>query len=126
MKKFFATLVLVCGFATLAHAQGDGPCAADREKFCGKIEKGDGRVMKCMMEHKDQLSAECKAQHEKMKEHMKDVKEACHDDVEKFCGTVEHGKGRVMKCMREHKEELSAGCKAEMESKKEMRRKAKK
>ena len=120
-----ATLV----FSSMAFAQdatptpaGKGPCAADVAQFCSGIEHGDGRLMKCLHANKDKVSAECKASHEKMKEAFKEVKEACHDDVEKFCGTVKGGKGRIMKCMKEHKEELSAGCKAEVEQMKEQRK----
>ena len=38
------------------------PCRADREKFCNGVKKGGGRIAKCMREHKDQLSAECKTE----------------------------------------------------------------
>ncbi|MNL86129.1 Cysteine rich repeat protein [compost metagenome] len=57
-----------------------------------------------------------------MKEAFKDVKEACHDDVEKYCANVKSGRGRIMKCMKEHKEQLSPACKAEVEEMKKNRR----
>jgi Cysteine rich repeat len=37
--------------------------------------------------------------------------EACKPDVEKFCSGVEPGGGRIMSCMRKHKDELSQACK---------------
>ena len=34
----------------------------------------------------------------------------CKADVEKFCKNVEQGKGRVARCLKEHKAELSQAC----------------
>jgi hypothetical protein len=36
-------------------------CRADHEKYCADVEKGGGRVMKCMREHAGQLSPGCKS-----------------------------------------------------------------
>jgi len=35
----------------------------------------------------------------------------CADDAAKFCGDVDPGGGLVMKCMKEHENELSSACK---------------
>lgn len=60
-----------------------------------------------------------------MKTAMKGIHEACHDDAEKFCGDVKKGRGRMIKCMKEHKDEMSQGCKDEMAKMKETRKKRK-
>jgi hypothetical protein len=39
---------------------------------------------------------------------------ACAGDVEKFCQAVQQGGGRIAKCIAQHKEELSPGCKASL------------
>ena len=122
MLKFVSVLSLVLAISSFAFAHGDGPCAKDVQTLCPGIEPGDGRIAKCMRENKDKLSAECKAQKEKMKAAFKEVKEACQDDVEKFCGEMKPGRGRIMKCMKEHKEQLSPACKAEVEEMKKNRR----
>jgi hypothetical protein len=36
-------------------------CRADHEKYCADVEKGGGRVMKCMKEHASELSSGCKS-----------------------------------------------------------------
>lgn len=87
------------------------PCKADIEKLCAGIEPGDGRMMKCMKDNEDKMSAECKAKRSEMKEKMKDAHEACHEDIEKLCNDVSPGKGRIIKCLKRHKDELSQGCK---------------
>lgn len=39
----------------------EGPCAVDRQKFCGDVVKGGGAIHKCMMEHQAELSEACQA-----------------------------------------------------------------
>lgn len=117
MLKFLVFGVVLVG--GLSFARAEGPCAADRAKFCGDVKMGEGAMMKCMHSHKDELSAGCKEHWTSMKSEMKEAHEACHGDVEKLCGDVKRGKGRIVKCLREHKDQLSDGCKAEFEKMKE-------
>ncbi|ASD63946.1 cysteine rich repeat-containing protein [Bdellovibrio bacteriovorus] len=126
MGKLLAAVLVVC-FANGAVAKGPNDvCAKDRETLCGTVERGEGRVLKCMMDNKDKLSADCKAKFEKMKDHAAEMKDACHEDHEKFCANVSMGKGKKMKCMMEHKDELSADCKAQMENMKDAHKKMRK
>jgi len=117
----FAMLVLVSGaFAQQAKPQKAKPqeakpqeakpCAGDVAKFCGDVKPGEGRIAKCLKENKDQLSPECKAHVAKVKETLKEVHKACEDDVTMFCAGVQPGEGRILKCLKEHKAELSSKC----------------
>ena len=38
------------------------------------------------------------------------VRQACQADVQKFCGDVKPGGGRIKECMMQHKDDLSPGC----------------
>ena len=53
----FTVLFSLNLFASDEH--GEGPCKADREKLCPGIEKGEGRIRKCMHDNMDKVSAEC-------------------------------------------------------------------
>jgi Cysteine rich repeat len=86
------------------------PCAGDVAKFCKDVKPGEGRIAKCLKENKDQLSTECKAHVAKVKEALKEVNKACEDDITMFCAGVQPGEGRVIKCLKEHKAELSSKC----------------
>lgn len=94
MTKLISICVLVFGFSVMAHAQA--PASAPAQTAAPAAE---------------------------VKEAVKEVAAACQADMEKFCSDVKKGGGRVRKCMREHKDQLSAGCKAEIEEKKASRKK---
>ncbi|MBX2989435.1 MAG: hypothetical protein KF802_16220 [Bdellovibrionaceae bacterium] len=122
-KMLWMSLFFVGGMGAAVAA--DGPCAKDRETLCAGVDHGGGKIAKCLRDNKDKLSAECKAHWESMKEHMKDAREACHDDVSQFCGDVKPGRGAIMKCLKANKDKLSAACKAEWNEMKERRKKKK-
>jgi hypothetical protein len=42
---------------------------------------------------------------------MQAVRAACQADVQKLCAGVQPGGGRIVACLKEHKDEVSDGCK---------------
>jgi hypothetical protein len=40
-----------------------------------------------------------------------DVRAACGSDVQKLCTGVQPGGGRIIACLKQHKDEVSSGCK---------------
>jgi hypothetical protein len=42
---------------------------------------------------------------------MQAVRVACQPDVQKLCAGIQPGGGRIVACLKEHKEEVSDGCK---------------
>lgn len=42
---------------------------------------------------------------------MEEVRSACQTDVRKLCAGVQPGGGRILACLKEHKTEVSDGCK---------------
>ncbi len=49
---------------------------------------------------------------------MHDKNGPCKADVEQYCHDVKPGGGRIKSCMKEHKDQLSAGCKQALAEKK--------
>jgi hypothetical protein len=41
---------------------------------------------------------------------------ACEADLAKYCAAVQPGQGRVAKCLKDNKENLSAACKADIKT----------
>jgi hypothetical protein len=116
--KWLALLVgIFClSFAAAASAeQNTHPCVDDAAKLCKGVEKGEGRIAKCLKEHEKELSSACKANIGKMKEEVREAKEACEGDAKKLCKDAKPGEGRILQCLKQHESELSTGCKEKIE-----------
>ncbi len=66
MKKLFPTLLLAAGVVVAPGVQAKdhgknelAACRADMEKYCQKVEPGEGRQMKCMYDLRDKLQPAC-------------------------------------------------------------------
>eukprot|EP00238_Polyblepharides_amylifera_P013095 CAMPEP_0196572234 /NCGR_PEP_ID=MMETSP1081-20130531/2305_1 /TAXON_ID=36882 /ORGANISM="Pyramimonas amylifera, Strain CCMP720" /LENGTH=880 /DNA_ID=CAMNT_0041889479 /DNA_START=135 /DNA_END=2777 /DNA_ORIENTATION=+ len=89
-------------------------CSPFQGQACG------GSVVACLMEARENITSDsCKKELFSSEKRMGNdyrtdaqLKEACSEDVEKFCPTVEPGNGRVHQCLMENKKELSASCKS--------------
>ena len=115
MKKILIpalSLFLMSSVSFAQEVKKDGPCHTDAEKFCHEVKPGQGRIIRCMKEHKSELSPECRERIEEKKEKVKARIESCETDRQKLCSDVKGGKKRMNKCMREHKDQLSQECRA--------------
>jgi hypothetical protein len=100
--------------ASLLLAQAH-PCVADAQKFCKDVEPGQGRIAACLKQHESELSADCKQRQAGFREQVQELTEACKDDAQKFCAGVQPGAGRIARCLQQHADHLSPGCKAQGE-----------
>lgn len=120
--KWLAVLAGACclSFSAAASAEpADSPCTADAATLCKDVQKGKGALAKCLKEHESELSPACKDGMAKMKQRVQDMKEACKDDAQKLCKDIQVGRGRIMQCLKQHEDELSAACKEKMTRSKE-------
>lgn len=53
-------LLLLCKGLLFAQADPRQACAADVQKICPNVPQGGGRVLACLKQHQDQVSAACK------------------------------------------------------------------
>ena len=106
-----AALGMSLFIGTSAWAQAARPCASDIEKFCTTVKFGGGRIAKCLKTNEAQLSAACKTRIAELKAQLMTIFEACEDDVEQLCPGVQPGQRRVLQCMKDHRESVSAECK---------------
>jgi hypothetical protein len=98
----------------LVHAQLAG-CNEDIQKFCKDVKPGEGRIIACLKQHEAELSEGCKHASQTKHGHMPwaGPGAACKGDVQKFCKDVQPGGGRIIKCLEDHKAELSPECAAQ-------------
>ena len=87
-------------------------CKADLAKFCPQAKPGGGQVAACLKQNMAQLSAPCKERIGQMKELLKEVHQACEEDIHFLCAGIQPGGGRIAACLKQSESEVSAGCKA--------------
>jgi hypothetical protein len=106
--------------SSAAFAQGAGQaCAADIQSYCAGVPQGEGRIAQCLRTHQQQLSPGCQRGMQSAGALMKEVVQACEDDVHRYCAGV--APGTTKECLRTNFRQLSFGCKRELfEAKKGM------
>lgn len=94
-------------------------CQADIRSYCPKVTPGDGRMALCILAHEDQISDSCYGEiFDAVKKigtfysSVRSAASACDSDIERVCGHVELGQGRIAQCLIDNKSKLAAGCRA--------------
>ena len=120
-RYFVGGALLISGLlASFGAAAADGnPCSEDIAKFCKDVKPGRQALMECLEEHEAQLSNACKDYEASMERPRMEsrevagqqmrVRQACKDDVTKFCNETKGGSAG-MTCLKEHASELSVQC----------------
>ena len=121
-SKWLVAIAVMFSLGLLHHeatfAKEKGPCAEDAAKFCKDVKQDRSGIAKCLKEHESELSASCKDTIAGNKQKAQDFTEACKNDMSQFCKNTKAGGGRIVKCLKQHENELSAECKEKMPSKK--------
>ncbi len=82
--------------------------------LCPDITSGPGSFGACLKQHESQLSAACQQHLSRVAAKLEAVRQACQPDVQSFCSDVTPGHGAIIKCLRQHKGELSQTCKEQL------------
>ena len=112
---FVGGLILMAVLTTQAYAENDHPvaraCAEDYRNFCDGVQPGEGRIMNCFNQHRDELSVGCRTAFTNViQTFVRQFVASCQLDVENNCQGVEPGQGRILRCLKNHDEEISQGC----------------
>ena len=126
MKRVNLTIVaagLLCAglvFGTGAAAADRNACAEDIAKFCRNIEPGIFALMDCLEKHENELSGACKefeatmggrgAERGERIRGKVQFRQACLNDMAKFCNDANPTQGGMLKCLKDHEKEISASC----------------
>ena len=127
MKRFGT--ILICALALLAAAGNAGAaeplivsvaqgCEKELTTYCSEVTPGEGRFLACLYAHGDKISGRCEyalydaaAQLERFVAALSFVVNECEDDLEKYCGDLQAGEGRLAECLLvKNKESISARC----------------
>ena len=93
-------------------------CKAEIEKYCSQVTPGQSRVLACLYAHGEKVSSQCEyalydaaAQLERAVAALSYVVNECAEDLEKFCGSVDPGQGRLADCLKKNDKQVSSRCK---------------
>lgn len=96
-------------------------CVGDIKNFCPKVTLGEGRLGFCIMAHENQISDKCYYAVFDVVDsiglavsNLRRGAEVCKTDIDKICGKVEAGEGRIAQCLIDNKSKLAAPCRAEV------------
>ncbi len=88
-------------------------CGEDVNAYCGRVTRGEGRLLLCMQAHEDQLSRRCQfsvyrasRRLENTLHRVERTADACWSDIEAQCA----GADRIGQCVVEKRGSLSADC----------------
>ena len=125
MKKLRVLLpvlaILSIMTAGYAYAEDDNPCEKDIAKFCKNVERGEGRILRCLNLNEDDLTPVCKDHLAQIRKAVEEVQEACVDDYAIFCSSLLPGQGRIAECLEKNDKILTTKCRAVL---KEVKQKA--
>jgi hypothetical protein len=124
-KLFLATMVvgffcLGLMFGTTASAADKNPCSADIARLCSDFNPGTQALMDCLEKNENELSDACKnyeagmggkkaERREQVRQSMQ-FRQACMNDMVKFCNDANPEQGGMLTCLNDHEKELSAPC----------------
>jgi hypothetical protein len=91
----------------------EGACAADVNKFCGNVTRGEGRLLVCMQAFDDQLSRGCQMSLYRASRNLEQalnrverIADACGNELEAQCGNAD----RIGQCVMEKAASFSQPC----------------
>ena len=95
----------------------ESACGEDIKKYCSAVTPGSGRLLYCMQAHEDKISDGCGSvldevtlQTESTADNLREAGNACRGDIDKFCGKILPGQGRIAACLAANKTAVSASC----------------
>jgi len=93
-------------------------CKVELEKYCKNVTPGEGRILACLYAHGDKLSPKCEyalydaaAQLERAVAALSYVANECDEDLDKYCGAIAPGEGRLLDCLHKKDKQLTNRCK---------------
>jgi hypothetical protein len=93
-------------------------CKVELEKYCAQVTPGEGRVLACLYAYGDKLSGKCEfalydaaVQLERAVAALTYVANECDEDLEKYCGAIAPGEGRLLDCLEKYDKQVSKRCK---------------
>lgn len=130
MKRIGIGLIalLLAGWATAASAQTMSyaqagaliakSCGPSIEKFCAKVNLGNGQIQQCLGQHRDQVPSQCFADYDavvasitKRVAAQQSTSKVCANSVRQYCPGVQPGDANLLDCLQASSKVVAASCK---------------
>ena len=121
--KVFSLIASLMAFSLPAAAVDDllesvaTGCEKELTTFCKDVTPGEGRILACLYAHADKVSSRCEyavydaaAQLERAVSALTFVANECDEDIDKVCGKVEGGEGRILTCLKNNEDKVTKRC----------------
>jgi hypothetical protein len=115
LSLFISVLFVVWSWHSAYAAERTRPCAEEIANYCKGIRPGGGRILNCLKEHDQDLSSTCKEKVAGIEKKVAEARDACSEDIDRFCKGIVPGEGRILRCLRGHAQEISSGCSEKIE-----------
>ncbi|MGW8368699.1 MAG: cysteine rich repeat-containing protein [Gammaproteobacteria bacterium] len=93
-------------------------CQADLDKYCPQVTPGNQRLIACIYAHEDKISNRCTyalydaaIALERAVAGLSYIAQQCEADIDRLCGDVVPGEGRILACLDDKKSDVSSFCK---------------
>ncbi len=111
-------LILAGSIFAVGAQAATNPCEEDMKANCSDVQPGGGRLLNCLQQNLNKVSAKCKDHWITNADAIVDVRLKCANDVEQFCSKTLPGQGRLLRCLQLNHEKISPDCLAELPGKK--------
>ena len=116
VAMFFVSVSSVWAADNVIDTVANG-CEKELTSYCKDVTPGEGRVLACLYAFSDKLSGQCEyalydaaVQLERFVAALTYLANECDEDMDKFCADIAIGEGRVLKCLDDNAEKISARC----------------
>lgn len=118
-----AFAVVVNAFAASAHAEVMTTCTSEIGRYCADVNKGEGRVVACLVSQMGRLGPACQADVQELGPMAPgavrivfnpgfrlSLPEACAQPAAKLCPRMKAGEGRVFACLYARSDRIPKAC----------------
>ncbi len=108
---FVIAAALLCAASpSQAQAPFSGPCSETLKKYCQDVVPGDGRVMKCLDDHREDQSLACKDWVAEQQKSLKELNSACREEIMVLCRYDPSNGIRIFQCLIDNYAGLKLDC----------------
>lgn len=98
----------------LSPAEVQTPCNETINKFCKDVVPGDGRIMKCLNDHRDDQSIAYKDWIEDQQKSMQELMAVCAEDIARWCRNAPPDKASMYFCLLDNYISLRLDCRSRL------------